>query len=173
MHEPTRQPSKQSQFIDLSGEALAAHRVCYDPDAVTLEGTYSDELSAYRAKRVWGETLERYFLLEKNHDFRVQVTRSLSNDLAIFQLKGNFISACARYAFWRLTNEQAPEAQYLIETAHIPQAFSRDREVASAPDLIHVSDMPNFVAHEISLTTKLISKVTQLIKKLCPEPEGH
>jgi hypothetical protein len=107
--------------------------VCFDPEEAVLEGTYLDELSAYRARRVWTETFETNFLLEPNHDFIFRVLSSLEGRK--FVLKCDFATACGRYAFWRLTRNQAPEAQYLIETAHIPQADSRREETLHTADL--------------------------------------
>ena len=103
---------------DLRAET-AAIGVCFDQDEATLEGVYQDELSTYRAKKVWTETLETNFLLESDYDFIFKIVTSL--DDGKFVLKCNFNTACGRYAFWRLTRNQAPEAQHQIETAHIPQ----------------------------------------------------
>ena len=52
-----------------------------------------------------------------------------------FMLRAHFVSACARYAFWRLTNCQAPETQYIMETAHIPVCESRHDDILSVPDM--------------------------------------
>lgn len=110
--------------------------VCYDPDSITLEGWYTDELSAFRARRNWADTLQSQFLLEEQ-DFSLQVTHVAQADR--YLLKCGFLSACARYAFWRLTNGQAPEAQYLIETAHIPGGESNFEDFLRAPDMREAS----------------------------------
>jgi hypothetical protein len=49
-----------------------------------------------------------------------------------------FSTACGRYAFWRLTNSQSPESQYLIETAHIPSGLGEQDATVAAPDLMQV-----------------------------------
>lgn len=113
--------------------------VCFDPDSVTLEGFYSDELSAHRAKRTWESALENHFLLEPDHDFTLKIS---SVESKCFALTCEFLTACARYAFWRLTNSQAPEAQYIIETAHIPRGESQYDRFMAAPDLCHIEEGP-------------------------------
>ena len=81
----------------------------YDADSVTLVGKFGDELSAYRAKRKWLEILSAYFLLEPERDYDVWVTANI--DTSSYLLGCTFVSACGRYAFWRLINHQAPEAE--------------------------------------------------------------
>ncbi len=81
----------------------------FDADAVTLLGKYSDELSAHRAKKKWIEVFNTYFLLDSERDYEMQVHSSLS-DMS-FVIHCSFTSACGRYAFWRLINHQAPEAE--------------------------------------------------------------
>jgi hypothetical protein len=128
----------ESQVIELTAEIPANTCVCFDPENVRLEGAYKDQLSAYRAKRVWIEALERCFLLDLTHDFNVTVTSKVSEGK--FTLRCDFFTACARYAFWRLTNHQAPEAQYMIETGHIPRGESRHEDFLEAPDLRPIAD---------------------------------
>ncbi len=92
--------------------------IWYDPERITLEGAYSDQVTAYRARRRWIRTLEMNFLLEEKHDFVVKVvTDQMEGN---YRVRCDFLTACGRYAFWRLTHNQAPEVQYLIETAHLP-----------------------------------------------------
>ncbi len=81
----------------------------YDADGVTLLGKYDDELSAYRAKKQWAEVLGSYFLLEDERDYDMWVTSNLEEGR--FVVSCCFVSACGRYAFWRLINHQAPEAE--------------------------------------------------------------
>ncbi len=128
----------ESQLIELTSEIPVGTSVLFDPENVRLEGAYNDELSAFRAKRVWVEALERCFLLDSDHDFDIRVSSSV--DEGRFVLRCDFETACARYAFWRLTNQQAPEAQYMIETAHIPRGESRHEEFLEAPDLKPIRD---------------------------------
>lgn len=121
-----------SQLIELTEELPEIDGVRFDPESITLEGIYSDELSAYRARKVWTETLKSSFLLELDHDIQFKIVGSNSTR---FILSCEFKTACARYAFWRLTNHQAPEAQYQIETGHIPQCESREEDFLRAPDM--------------------------------------
>lgn len=115
--------------------------VSFDPEEVVLEGVYRDELSAYRARRVWREALESNFLLEVKHDFNLSV--DFEEEAGQFKLRCDFGTACGRYAFWRLTHNQAPETQYLIETAHIPLCESRQQELVSAADLTAERYLPS------------------------------
>ncbi len=92
----------------------------YDPDKLVVEGVYHDEVSAYRARRRWIEALEHNFLLEEDHDFHLKVRKSRGGKL--FRVRCDFLTACGRYAFWRLTHHQAPEVQLIMETAHLPHS---------------------------------------------------
>jgi hypothetical protein len=132
------QESSGTQLIELTDEFQWTEGVSFDPDHITLEGVYTDQLSAYRAKKVWLETLETNFLLEPGHDFNLSIASRV--DEHRFALRCEFLTACARYAFWRLTNHQAPEAQYVIETAHIPNAELRQDDFLQAPDLRSVHE---------------------------------
>lgn len=107
--------------------------VSFDPDSVTLLGVYLDELSAFRAKKGWIEALEGNFLLDYNHDFSLRHEAVLHEGR--FVVVCSFLTACGRYAFWRLTNSQSPEAQYLIETAHIPNSEACHQQFISAPEM--------------------------------------
>ena len=130
---PNAHAAQSTQIIELTEEIPLYTGVSFNAGNLTLNGVYRDELSAHRAKRVWIATLENTFLLERAADFAVNIRGESEADQ--YTLTCEFISACARYAFWRLTNNQAPEAQYLIETGHIPQAESRHEDFLSAPDL--------------------------------------
>jgi hypothetical protein len=110
--------------------------VRFDSDRITLEGRYFDELSAYRARRNWIDAFENNFLLDQRHDYNLSMDSNLSEGR--FVLRCTFSSACGRYAFWRLINHQAPDVQYLIEVAHIPNSESAHSEFLAAPDLTSV-----------------------------------
>lgn len=92
--------------------------VFFDTDRLIITGFYSDEIGAYRAKKTWSLALEQSFLLDSGHDFKVKVVRNM--DAALYELRCEFTTACGRYAFWRLTHNQAPETQFLMEHAHRP-----------------------------------------------------
>lgn len=81
----------------------------YDAESVVLAGKHSDELSAHRAKRQWVGVFSSYFLLENERDYELWVTSDLAEEY--FVVHCCFVSACGRYAFWRLVNQQAPEAE--------------------------------------------------------------
>ena len=123
----------KNRIIDLTQELAALNHVTFDSTTAVLEGLYGDELSAHRVKRSWIETLEHNFLLDDQHDFEILITGEIEK--GEYQVECSFLTACGRYAFWRLTNNQAPEAQYTIETAHIPNAESLYSKMLQAPDL--------------------------------------
>ena len=129
-----------SQPIELTQELPRDLGVCFDPDRVVLQGVYPDEISAHRAKRLWSQTLSSHFLLDAENDFRLQVNGS--TETGKFVLTCSFLTACGRYAFWRITNNQAPETQYVIETAHIPICSSRHEDILCAPDLHSIHEEP-------------------------------
>jgi len=106
--------------------------VCFDPEEALLEGIYEDELSAHRAKRGWTKALETNFLLDSGHDFFLKVKNPSSQHHVLIC---EFKTACGRYAFWRLTHNQAPDTQYIIETAHIPSSDMYANEIGFARDL--------------------------------------
>ncbi len=151
-------PVQETQLSDLISEIESIDGVCYDPEGISLHGLYSDELSAYRARRGWTEILEELFFLESKDDFVVRVTGN--RDGARFVLSCEFTSASARYAFWRLTHNQAPEAQYLIETAHIPSSASAE-ELSSPPDMAPLVEEP-----PIELRTEENSDMRSILNRL-------
>ena len=103
------------------GELTVGLGLWYDSERLMLEGVYLDEVTAYRARKGWIEAFEANFLLEEKIDFRVRVVPNAQPGR--FSVLCEFITACGRYAFWRLTHHQAPEVQFILETAHLP-AFS-------------------------------------------------
>lgn len=159
----------ETQLPDLTGDLPRMQSVSFDADRIRLEGRYTDQLSAYRARRIWRETLLNYFLLEPEHDFTLQVASD--KETSIYTLNCDFTSACARYCFWRLTNDQTPEAQYLIETAHIPQAASQREEFLFASDLKPLHQEDQAVLSRIAELSEAISKgplqrLLDVLKKL-------
>ncbi len=101
----------------------------YDAERLILEGAYLDEITAYRARRRWIQTFEMNFLLEGDHDFRLKVI--FEDESHRFFVRCTFLTACGRYAFWRLTHHQAPEVQFMLETAHLPFAAACPLRVES------------------------------------------
>jgi hypothetical protein len=155
------------QEIELTREISFPGDIRFDPDAMTLAGSYADQLSAYRARRAWVDTLENCFLLDLEHDFFLKITSDL--DEGRFNLTCSFESACARYAFWRLTNNQAPEAQYLIETAHIPSSESHQDQLMGAPDMrsaIEQSLDPKSREHKPSHKKSMLEALGSILSRL-------
>ena len=147
------------QEVELTREIAFPGDVRFDPEKVILQGVYRDQLSAYRARKVWVETLATNFLLDAGHDYEVSVDSKMTEGM--FYLNCAFTSACGRYAFWRLTNEQAPEAQYLLETAHIPNSELCADDFFSAPDL---KPMKGREIESVGDIIKGASKVQQLLE---------
>ncbi len=121
------------QGAGFTGESCAGPGILglwYDPERLVIEGVYHDELSAYRAKRRWIEAMEKNFLLDDAIDFSLKVKRSRAG--RNYRVRCDFLTACGRYAFWRLTHHQAPEVQFLLETAHlthsVPEKFLPETE---------------------------------------------
>lgn len=141
--------------------------VLFDLDTLTLVGRYQDELSAFRAKKAWLKTLQDCFLLDSDTDITIKITKG--SEPQQFLLSCEFISSCARYAFWRLTNNHVPEAAYLLEVAHMPE--SKYESYIAAPDMRAVVDheMAKFelqVEDQKSLFQKLGALTKTFVKSL-------
>jgi hypothetical protein len=155
-------------LIELNIELNSQNIVSYDPETASLEGSYSDELSAFRAKKIWKNTLESVFLLDDEFDFKLSIKGDIST--SSFYLSCKFTTACGRYSFWRLTNNQAPEAQYSLETAHIPNAESLYDLLLTAPDLEKKGKPTRFIEIDESFpevkyrTHKLVNWIRDLLK---------
>lgn len=122
-----------SQLVELSRRIGLDSPVRFDPETSALAGVYSDELSVYRAKRGWRQVLEAHFILEFGHDFTLEIVEDPTTHR--YLMRCEFVSACGKSAFWRITNHQAPETQCIIETAHIPISDSLFEALVAAPDM--------------------------------------
>lgn len=110
---------------------IEKYGVFFDSDTFVLQGYYEFELAQRRALKNWTQAIEDCLLLTNQSDFKV----SYCNDLNSFRISCEFVSATGKYAFWKLINGQAPDAQYQIEIAHIPNGKQNRDLVVSAPDL--------------------------------------
>lgn len=86
------------------------HGLSFHADGAALITAFSDELAAYRARKIWVDAFRNYFLLEKDRDYEIWVNPSIQDEQC-FVLSACFSSACGRYAFWRLINQQCPEVE--------------------------------------------------------------
>ncbi len=137
--------------------------VCFDPDTDTIHGNYPDEISAYRAKKAWLEALKFNFSLKGgDQDLVVAIEVTEMNS---FVLSCRFYSATAKYAFWKITNNQSPEVQYIIETAHIPICDSRYEEILTAPDLRSVYDLTTTARQNLLTGSKLNDILQKIVSK--------
>lgn len=116
------------------GEIAVGLGLWYDAERLMLEGVYLDEVTAYRARKGWIEAFETNFLLEERVDFRVRVLRQ--ERAPRFSVVCEFMTACGRYAFWRLTHHQAPEVQFILETAHLPAFQFSDGPSLPEPQVV-------------------------------------
>ena len=113
--------------------------VCFNPEKCEVYGNYSDEISAYRAKKNWNDALTINFQLNSSTDYSMEIT---DTNHGTYLLTCTFHSSTSRYAFWKITNHQSPEVQYIIETAHIPLCDSRYDEIIRAPDMCSIYELP-------------------------------
>lgn len=152
------QPSNITHDFSSTGE------VQFDPERLTIIGLYSDELSAQRAKKGWKAALTQGFLLDPQDDLGFATLHDPNHNSYI--LRCQFESACARYAFWRLINSQAPEAQYAIETAHIPLCEARHADFMSAPDMRSIKDATTglqSVINKMSESSSLLRTIKRIL----------
>ena len=90
---------------------------------MSLSAIFSDEFSAYRARRDWSKILNSDFLLDQKEDFMFAV-ESAKKGVYSWQLICQFKSSCGRYVFWRLLNDQAPIAREKLTAAICTNSFS-------------------------------------------------
>jgi len=147
-------------FIDYNQSGIA---IQFCLDTTSLTGFYSDELACYRARRVWKTVFERTFLLNSECDFTMETNSD--EEAPSFSLRCTFNSPSGRYVLWRLANDQAPESQYTIETAHVPDSESMHDQLVSAPDLVAAGSSPT-ILQEPEETTRLIKNICDRIKQL-------
>jgi hypothetical protein len=156
----------------------------YDPDRLLIEGVYQDEITAYRARKRWMEALETNFLLEESHDFSMKVKKARGG--RHYRVRCDFLTACGRYAFWRLTHHQAPEVQLMLETAHIPHSLparpqanifddddfdcslSYEGSVEHVPS-VERPDLP-YLTRALRQINSLAERISRLTRSAKPEP---
>ena len=156
----------QNSVIELSEEIFLPGSVSYNSDTFALTGAYGDELSIYRARKVWREALENCFLLNDDGDLRFEVHKN--KEAGQFLLHCYFLSACARYAFWRLTNHHAPEAEYMIETGHVPSSKKQRADFLAAPDMKNSieAELERMTSKAYGTQIPLINKIKDALSKL-------
>ena len=101
----------------------------FSSDSASLISCYSNQLAAYRARKQWKEILQNYFLLDNERDYQISVARSVQNKNH-FIVTCEFDSACGRYAFWRIINNQSPEAEHMLSIDSIGITTSDSYEYA-------------------------------------------
>lgn len=142
--------------------------VSYSSEKYIIMGEYSNELLLFRAKKFWALVLQDTFLLENITDFKFQVKKN--SKLNIYNLICTFKSACGRYAFWRISNDQNPEVKYIIETAHLTStADNYDSLLNKVPNFTLSSD--SSIMEDIEDKANNISDILKkIVKKICKIP---
>ena len=152
-------------FSQINQDVTSFGFVAYAPEMYKITGEYSNEIYLFRAKKLWKMALQDTFLLENATDFKFQVRKN--SKMNVYMLTCTFMSACGRYAFWRINNNQNPEVKYIIESAHLPQtADNYDELLNKGPNFIvsHNSD----ILCDIEDKANNISEVLKnIVKKIC------
>lgn len=128
----------------------------FDAEGVTLFGKYDNELAAWRAKKEWIQVLHDYFLLEPTRDYDIEVVTDLES--LVFCLKSSFNSACGRYAFWRLINHQAPEAEKKLG--------GTINENSSATEELSLSGNESWIVNPLIEGAQKNKESAQILKKI-------
>jgi hypothetical protein len=127
--------------------------ISFDAEAITLDGHFKDELSAYRTRKEWEYTLHEYFLLEKDRDYSMEVTSA--PEIENHNLRCVFTSACGRYAFWRLINDQAPEAKFQLKQGNSINKRTAESILKALKNLSEKSPDKNKAKKKSGLSLKL------------------
>ena len=104
----------------------------YDTESVRLIASFGDEVTAYRARRHWMTVFAEHFMLEQEKDYQLKVNSVSSEERTAWQVTCSFHSACGRYAFWRLINKQAPEAETRIGVRSSKRQDQNKKLIAAA-----------------------------------------
>lgn len=136
----------------------------YDAEAVTMIGWYGDQVSAYRKRKAWSEVLGSHFLLEKVRDYELTICHREGEPY--FFLLCNFTSACGRYAFWRLMNHQAPDAESKLGgRAHQRKMTTTAFESLKRTSQIHRERHP-WIIQAIEQEIGSVEDTTSIMKRL-------
>jgi hypothetical protein len=116
-----------------SDETSLQEGISFNPSDMRLIGIYADQLSAYRAKKVWINEFEEKFLLEFAYDYTLKV--AADHQQKKYLIECEFLSSCGKYAFWRLIHNQALDVQEAIENAHLPTITAQKGKMTSIIEL--------------------------------------
>ena len=86
-------------------------RLKHTEDLSVLSSTFETEFSAFSARRLWINLFLKYFSLEKDKDYNLCVNNEHIDNTEIFELNCEFISPNGKYAFWKLLNKKAIQAE--------------------------------------------------------------
>ena len=93
----------------------ASGPINFHPTVPQFTGVYSNEIRRQYAKRSWEKELGSNFLLDRGHDYELVKYEGCG----YYKLLCDFKTACGRYAYWRLTNDKAPDSLAIIAAAHV------------------------------------------------------
>ena len=96
-------------YVTKAKPAKKTPKLEYLTDDVAIVRNFPDEMSAYRARKTWHKILSSHFLLEDERDYTIAI--DCDHATRRYSLSCIFTSACGRFAYWRLVNKQAIEAE--------------------------------------------------------------
>ena len=83
----------------------------HSEDLSALSSTFDSEFTAYSARRHWINLFYKYFALEKDKDYILCVDKEDTSHGEKYELNCEFISPNGKYAFWKLLNKKAIQAE--------------------------------------------------------------
>jgi len=80
-------------------------------DLSALSSTFDAEFTAFSVRRMWINLFKKYFSLEKDKDYYVYVDKNTTGNNETYELNCEFTSSNGKYAFWKLLNKKAFQAE--------------------------------------------------------------
>lgn len=98
----------------------------FDPEALSIQARYDDEVARFRAKKRWETLFTEIYLLEPKTDFRI--TLFSDEDRLFFYMVCHFVSQVGKYVFYRITSDQNNAAVRTLKVSHYA-SFPQELEV--------------------------------------------
>ena len=86
-------------------------RLKHTEDLSALSSTFDAEFTAFSVRRLWINLFQKYFSLEKDKDYNLYVNKESLGHNEMYELNCEFISPNGKYAFWKLLNKKALQAE--------------------------------------------------------------
>ena len=80
-------------------------------DLSALSSTFDTEFTAFSVRRLWINLFQKYFSLEKDIDYNLHVNKEDDGGDEKYNLNCEFTSPNGKYAFWKLINKKAIQAE--------------------------------------------------------------